>query len=94
MAPFAAISPIGFSVPRTFDMPGHRDELRPRGKYTVEGGQIEPAVGGQRNEPQRGPPFARHLLPGDEIRVMLHFIEEQFVPSLEETSVPSRPRRD
>ena len=57
----------------------HGHELRPLGEQLVEPIEPQQAVVGHRDMPQHGPGPLGKLLPGDEVRVVLHLGEQDFV---------------
>ena len=56
---------------------GH--DLRPLGQQRIERVELKPAVVGQGDVAQHGPGPLGQLLPGDEVRVVLHLGQQDFV---------------
>ena len=83
------ISPAGLIVPSTLEIAVKATSLVRSREQRIERVQAEQAVVGQGNVPQHGPAALGKLLPGDEIRVMLHLGEQDLVARLDVRIAPA-----
>src|SRR5439155_1553349 len=62
---------------------GERDHARPRREQTIEGGQVEHAVGENRHRLDDGAAIAGDQLPRDQVRMVLELGDDDLVASLQ-----------
>ncbi len=77
------ISATGLIVPSTLEMDDEGDELCPLGEQRIERVELQQAVVGDGDVPQHRARALGKLLPGHEVRVVLHLGEQDFVAPLD-----------